>query len=120
MADVIWPLQLPQDQAYGFSETPAGILATWAPGEWQKPLRRKRVSGLAVTTAYTFTMNDVQMQFFRSWWENNLASGANDILFADKAVNAQVRLTPTGAYEAASVSYNGWTVTIPVRRELVT
>jgi hypothetical protein len=117
MADVAWPNTLPAQQ-YGFSEKPAGVLSTWSPGEWQKPLRRKRVTGLAVQTAYSFVMTQVQMAAFRSYWEGPLASGANDITMFDRALGANVRLTPTDSYEAQSVSFGVWLVTIPVRREL--
>lgn len=118
MADVAWPNTLPSGQQYGFSEKPDGILSTWSPGPWQKPLRRKRVTGLAVTTAYSFMMTSAQMATFRTFWSGSLASGANDITMFDKAVAANVRLTPLDAYEAQAVSAGVWLVTIPVRREL--
>lgn len=119
MADVAWPVTLPDAQQYGFSEKPDGILSTWSPGSWQKPLRRKRVTGLAVTTAYSFVMTQTQMATFRTFWSGSLASGANDITMYDPAVAANVRLTPLDAYEAQAVSNNAWLVTIPVRRELL-
>lgn len=118
MTTVSWPTSLPSAQQYGFSEKPDGILSTWSPGAWQKPLRRKRVTGLAVTTAYSFVMTQAQMEIFRTFWSGALASGANDIIMYDHAVNANVRLTPLDAYEAQAVSSGVWQVTIPFRREL--
>ena len=119
MADVAWPGTLPAAHQYGHSETPAGVTVFWSPGEYQKPLRRKRVSGLAVTTAYTFVMTSAQMTAFRTFWAGPLESGVNDITLFDPSIGANVRLTPLEAYEAVAVSFGVWSVTIPVRRELI-
>jgi hypothetical protein len=119
MADVAWPGTLPAAQQYGFSERPAGILSSWSPGPGMKPLRRRRFTGRAVETSYSFVMSDAEMSAFRTFWDGPLAAGVNDITMYDPAVAANVRLTPTGEFEAVSVSRNAWTVTIPVRRELL-
>jgi hypothetical protein len=118
MPDVAWPNTLPAAQQYGFSEKPAGTLAFWTANEGVKPLRRKRFTGLAVVTSYSFVMTQAQMAAFRTFWAGPLASGANDITMYDPAVAANVRLTPTDTYEAQSVTFGVWQVTIPVRREL--
>ena len=118
MPDVAWPNTLPAAQQYGFSESPSGIVSTWSPGDGIKPLRRKRFTGLAVVTSYSFVMTQAQMAAFRTFWTGSLASGVNDITMYDPAVGANVRLTPLDAYEAQSVSFGVWQVTIPVRREL--
>jgi hypothetical protein len=118
MSDVVWPVYLPTDQAYGFTETPVGV-SSWAPGDWQEPLRRKRTSGSAVTTSYPFVMNNLQMSLFRTWWEVDLARGVNNILFMDRALGGQVRLSPLAQYQATATTYNAWSVIIPVRRQLV-
>jgi hypothetical protein len=120
MADVEWPPTLPKGQTPGFSESPAGVLASWSPGAWQKPLRRKRVSGKASIVAYSFVMTAAQMAIFRAFWEDDLASGVNDIVFVDESVNAPVRLTPTAEYEAANIAPDAYQVSIQCRRELVT
>ena len=118
MADVAWPGSLPSQQ-FGQSEKPAGILASFSTGDGMKPLRRKRFSGLAVITSYSFIMTSAQMATFRAFWAGPLQSGVNDITMFDYSISAHVRLTPTDAYEAVSISSGVWNVTIPVRRELV-
>lgn len=117
MADVAWPSTLPK-QAYGFTEAPANVLASFSPGPWQKPLRRKRVSGKASIVSYTFVFTSAQMATFRSWWDSDLASGANDITFYDYALSASVRLTPLAEYQATNLAPNAYQVQIEARREL--
>lgn len=117
MADVAWPPSLPSQQ-FGQTEKPSEILATFSVGDWAKPLRRKRVSGLAVVTSYAFTFNAIQMQQFRALWEGPLSSGANDIVMYDRSIERNVRLTPLDAFEATCVAPNIWNVTIPFRREI--
>ena len=119
MADVAWPGYLPAAQQYGQTEKPAGVLVSWSTGEGIKPLRRKRFSGLAVVTSYNFVMTTNQMAAFRTFWDGPLESGVNDITMFDRSVSANVRLTPLDAYEAVAVSFGVWSVTIPVRRELI-
>lgn len=120
MANVAWPAGLPQAQIYGQSERPAGLVASFTTSEGLPPLRRRRFSGLAVTTAYSFIMTSAQMTAFRTWWDGPLACGVNDIIMFDHSVNANVRLTPVeGSYEATAVSFGVWQVTIPVRREVL-
>lgn len=120
MADVNWPASLPNGVILGGgSEQGSDVLASWAPGPWQQPLRRKRASSSLQPVTYVFRLSDDEMATFRTFWTSTLAQGVNNILIINQLVpSASMRLIPTQPYSA---SYSGrvWDVTITALRQAV-
>lgn len=105
MADITWPLTLPQKATLsGYSEERVSELATFQPDLPGPPLTRRRAvipGAYKVQVSFRMTLT-VFTTIFEPFWDNTstgLAGGSNQLILPDEIRGGSRRIRFTDAYK---------------------